>query len=105
MRALSLTLALVVVSTPPVSAQWTLGVELGVAHYHGTAHDTSNGGGPPTLRPGDATSLGVRVGRDLGRWGVALRATYGTPGFAAAGSDLTVTDRSMGSLIEVAPMV
>ena len=105
MRTLSIVLVVATLSARSAATQWYVGLELGVAHYHGTAHDTSNGGGPDTFRPGDATSIGVRLGRQMGRIGLAMRATYGIPGIGAAGQDLTITDRSTGALIEVAPVV
>jgi opacity protein-like surface antigen len=105
MRALSIVLVVAALSARSAAAQWYVGIELGVAHYHGTARDTSNSGGPDTFRPGDAASIGVRLGRQMGRIGLALRATYGIPGIGAAGQDLTITDRSTGALIEVTPVV
>jgi len=105
MRTLSVVLVVATLSARSAAAQWYVGLELGVAHYHGTAHDTSNGGGPDTFRPGDATSIGVRLGRQIGRIGLAMRAAYGIPGIGAAGQDLTITDRSTGTLIEVTPVV
>ena len=105
MRTLGIVLVVATLSARSAAAQWYVGLELGVAHYHGTAHDTSNGGGPDTFRPGDATTIGVRLGRQMGRIGFAMRATYGIPGIGAAGQDLTITDRSTGALIEVTPVV
>jgi len=63
MRTLSIVLVVAALSARSAAAQWYVGLELGVAHYHGTAHDTGNGGGPDTFRPGDATSIGVRLGQ------------------------------------------
>ncbi|HEV8265466.1 MAG TPA: hypothetical protein VGQ06_10980 [Gemmatimonadales bacterium] len=104
MRALAAVLLLIL---PIRSAlgQWFVGLEAGVAAYGGSARDTSNGsgGGPPNFHPGAATMFGIRVGRDIGRWTASLRAMMGAPGLAASGPDLTVTDHTLGGLVEVTP--
>ena len=87
-----------------VMAQWSVGVELGTARFGASAHDTANAGGPQ-WRPGDATTIGIRVARDLGSISVGLRASYGRPGLAATGQGLTVSDKTSGELIEVATLV
>ncbi len=105
MRALAV--VAIIVSLPAGSAlgQWRVGLEIATARYGGSARDTSNGGGPPTFRPGDATMVGVRLERVMGRMGAVLRASVGTPGIAGTGSSLTVSDKSAGQLIEVATLV
>lgn len=92
--------ALVVVASATagrVAAQWYVGLGLAVTHYGGTARDTS---GNPNARPGDATMVGVRVERSVGRARVGLRLSYGKPGLTLTGQALTITDRSSGQLIE-----
>ena len=108
MRRLVVIAAVVVPVALPVDAaagQWTVGVELGAARFGGSAHDTSNGSGPPRWRPGDVPTIGLRVERGLGRFGVALRGSYGKPGLSAIGQGLIVTDKSSGQLIELATLV
>ncbi len=51
------------------------------------------------------TTLAIRVDRRLGTLGLALRASLGTPGVAADGGSLRVTDRTTGQLIELATLV
>lgn len=105
MRGYAISLLLIVAATRPAPAQWYVGLEGGVAGYGGSARDTANSGGPPTFRPGSVTTVGIRIERNLRRVGVALRAKVGTPGLTATGGDLTVTDRSIGRLLEVTPVV
>lgn len=105
MRVLLAALAITALPPRPAPGQWQIGFELGVARYGGSARDTSDGTGPPTLRPGDAATLGVRIATTVGQVGVALRGSYGKPGLLATGSGLTVIDRSSGELIELASLV
>ncbi len=105
----NVTLVAVLVALPPASAraQWTAGIELGGFRYRGSAYDTTTGGGsgPPTFRPGDATTIGGRVQREIGPWAAALRVSYGKPGLAGTGGNLTISDKSLGRLIEGATLV
>jgi len=110
MRRLIVVAALAALVALPVQAaggQWSVGLELGAARFGGSAHDTSNGSGPPRWRPGDVPTIGLRVERGLGggRFGVALRGSYGKPGLSAIGQGLIVTDKSSGQLIELATLV
>jgi hypothetical protein len=108
MRRLVVVAALVSLPALPVKAaqgQWTVGLELGAARFGGSAHDTSNGSGPPRWRPGDVPTIGLRLERGLGRFRVVLKGSYGKPGLSALGQGLTVTDKSSGQLIEVATLV
>lgn len=104
MRALAAVLLLILPMRSGLG-QWFVGLEAGVAAYGGSARDTSQGtgGGPPSFRPGAAAMFGVRIGREMGRWTASLRATVGAPGLAASGPDLTVTDHSLGRLVELTP--
>jgi len=77
-------LALVAVTTAPVTAQWHVGFEISTTHYRGSSRDTANSGGPDTFRPADATQLGVRVDRAVGRARLGLRASYASVGLTAA---------------------
>jgi hypothetical protein len=105
MRALALAASLVAAPLGPAAGQWFAGLEVGTGRYGGSARDTSNGSGPPTFRPGDATMFGIRVGRTIGGAGVAIRASKGTPGLTAAGGDLAISDKSSGELLEFAGFV
>ena len=105
MRAFAVAAIVVTLPVTTAQGQWRVGLEIATARYGGSAHDTSSGGGPPTFRPGDATMVGVRLERLMGRTGVALRASIGTPGIAGSGTSLTISDKSVGQLIEVATLV
>jgi hypothetical protein len=50
-------------------------------------------------------TIGLRLERGVGRFGLGLRGSYGKPGLSALGQGLTVTDKSSGQLIEVATLV
>ncbi len=91
---------LVALAAAPAAAQWDVGLELTTTRYRGSAHDTSNGSGPPSFRPGDATTIAMRVDRTINRMRFALRASYGKPGLALSGPGLTITDKTAGELFE-----
>src|SRR6266576_4301631 len=93
-------LALVAVTTAPATAQWHVGFEISTTHYRRSSRDTANSGGPDTFRPADATQLGVRVDRAVGRARLALRASYASVGLTAAGPGLVLIDNSTGQLLE-----
>src|SRR3989449_9370068 len=93
-------LFLVAVTTAPATAQWHVGFELSTPHYRGSSHDTANSGGPSTFRPADATMVGLRVDRAIGRARLGLQASYASVGLTAAGPGLILTDNSTGQLLE-----
>ena len=105
MRTLIVVASLVAIPLGTAVAQWTAGLELGTARFGGSAHDTANTGAPAQWRPGDATTIGLRLERRMGRLGVGLKGSYGKPGLSGAGQGLTITDRTAGELIEVAMLV
>ena len=105
MRAFAVVAILLALTAGRALGQWRVGLEIATARYGGSAHDTSNSGGVPTFRPGDATMIGVRLERVMGPVGAALRVSMGTPGLAAYGDGLTVVDKSSGELIDVATLV
>jgi hypothetical protein len=105
MRRLVVVATLLALPLDTVRGQWTIGFEVGAARFGGSAHDTSNGSGPPRWRPGDVPTIGLRLERSLGRFGVALKGSYGKPGLSAIGQGLIVTDKSSGQLVEVATIV
>ncbi|MGH2627478.1 MAG: hypothetical protein ACRDHY_12610, partial [Anaerolineales bacterium] len=87
MRALAVVAILLALPAGLAVGQWRVGLEIATTRYGGSAHDTSNGGGPPTYRPGDAMMIGVRLERVIGRVGAGLRASIGKPGLAVGGGD------------------
>jgi len=96
--AVFLTLALI--AARPAAAQWDVALELSTTRYRGSSHDTSGSSGPPSFRPGDATTIGLRLYHAVGRVRVGLQASYGKPGLAGTGSGLTITDKTAGQLYE-----
>ena len=96
-------LGLLLVSQPRLAAQWSVAVEATASYYGGTSR---NGEADPTaFRPHHPTSLGLRVDRRFGRWGVGV-------GAALAGADLIAENGSVGAILkdaldlfEVAPEV
>src|SRR3989442_13088227 len=95
-------LFLVAVTTPPapVAAQWDIGFEISTTRYRGSSHDTTGSNSPLTLRPANATNVGLRVDRAIGRARLGLRASYASVGLTAAGPGLVLIDNSTGQLLE-----
>ena len=96
-------LILVAVSATPAAAaaaQWRVGFEVSTTHYRGSSRATSDTSGPTSLRPGDATALGVRVDRAIGRARLGLQTSYAHVGLTAAAPHLKLTDNSVGKLFE-----
>lgn len=106
MRALAVAILLSILPIHPLGAQWHVGLEVGTVQYRGTSRDTSGSVSGAYLRPDHATTYGIRIGREIGRGVVGLRASLGTPGIAAVDGrgDLTFTDRTTGRLIELVPL-
>ena len=88
----------------PVAAQWQLGLELATTHYSGSARDTT-GDGPPYAGPGDATTIGLRLGASIKRLRVVLRVSYGKPGFALTGDGLIFADKNDGQLFDATSLL
>ncbi len=95
---------LVALAASPAAAQWDVGLELTTTRYRGSVHNTSDSG-PPSYRPGDATTSALRVDRTINRLRVGLRGSYGKPGLALHGPGLTITDKTSGELFEGSALV
>src|SRR5712671_6903383 len=104
MRHVAVAALLLVLPTRAGLGQWWVSVEVGSPHYRGSSHDTSTGGGP-RLRPGDGMTVAFRVDRRMGRVGVGVRASLGTPGVAGDQGPIAVVDKSTGQVVEVATLV
>lgn len=85
-----------------LAAQWYAGLEISATRYGGSSQDTTSTHAASQGRPGDATALHLRVGRNWGRYGIAARVARSKPGLAVIGQGLNVTDKTAGTLIEVA---
>jgi hypothetical protein len=84
----------------PAAAQWDVGLELRTTRFQASAHDTSGSSGPTNFRPGDATTIGLRMNHGIGRARVDMLASYGKAGLTATGPGLTLTDKTAGQLFE-----
>ena len=93
-------LILVAVSATPAAAQWRVGFEVSTTYYRGSSRAMSDTSGPTSIRPGDATMLGVRVDRAIGRARLALQTSTAKVGLTAAAPNLKLTDNSTGRLYE-----
>ena len=107
MRGAVALLVLVAVTTPPASAaaQWDMGFETSTTHYRGSSRDTTGSNGPLTFRPANATNVGLRVDRAIGRARLGLHVSYASVGLTAAGPGLILTDNSAGQLLETQLLV
>jgi len=103
MRPIVIAIAISLLSLSRAAAQWHVGLDLATVEFRGATRDSTSSPGA-TLRPDHATMLGVRVARWFGAWTASVRVSTGTPGVAAGGQAFTVTDRSTGRLIEIAPL-
>src|SRR5207247_6290207 len=97
-RTVIVSLLLVLMATP-AAAQWDLGLELATTRYGGTVHNTSDSG-PPSVRPGDATTIALRMDRTVGRTRIGLRMSYGNPGLTFSGSELMITAKAAARQFE-----
>ena len=93
-------LTFTLIAARPAVAQWHVGLELSTTRYRGSAHDTSGSNGPASFRPGDATTVGLRLNHGMGRTRVDILAAYGKAGLTATGPGLTLTDKTAGELFE-----
>jgi hypothetical protein len=91
---------LVAVTPAPAVAQWDIGLEVSTTHYRGSSHDTTASNGPEAFRPANATTLGLRLDRGIGRMRVGFHVLYGKVGLMASGPGLTLIDNSTGQVLE-----
>jgi len=103
MRAFVAATVITLLSVSRAAAQWHVGLELGTVEFRGATRDSTSSPGA-TLRPDHATTYAIRLGRTLGSWSAALRASVGTPGVAGVAPKVTFTDRTTGRLIEIVPL-
>jgi len=104
-RHLAVLLVLLCRPAHVIAAQWHIGLAVAETRYRGSSQDTSNSHVASGGRPGDATALSVQIGRSWQRYGFALRASYAKPGLAVSGHDVTLTDKTSGDLLEIAPLL
>jgi len=85
-----------------LAGQWYAGVEISATRYGGSSRDTASTHAASQGRPGDATVLHLRVGRNWRRYGIAVRVARSKPGLAVTGHGVNLTDKTGGGLTEVA---
>ena len=100
MRVRAAVLVFMAVIALPAAAQWHVGFEISTTRYRGSSRAATDSTGPTRIRPSDATTVGVRVDRAIGRARLGLQASYATVGLTAAAPDLTLTDKSSGEVFE-----
>jgi hypothetical protein len=104
MHALTVTLLTVTLSAAaavPLSAQWEISAEIGVARFGGSSRDSTG----TRVGPYRPTTLALRLGRGVGRARVALAVLRAKTGLAAEGPTLAVVQYDIGTLWEIAPEV
>jgi hypothetical protein len=92
--------AVIAAPSAPAAAQWNVGLEVSTTHYRGSSQAANDSSGPTRLRPSNATTLGVRVDRVIGRARLGLQISHATVGITAAAPGLTLTDNSTGEVYE-----
>jgi hypothetical protein len=100
MRVGAASLVFVAVIAVPAAAQWNVGLEVSQTHYRGSSRVVNDSSGPATLRPSNATTLGVRVDRAIGRTRLGLQVSHAAVGITAVAPGLSLTDNSSGDVYE-----
>ncbi len=108
LRNLSLALVAMVMAPAQGSAQqhhWTIGLDVGRTHTGGTSRDTASGD-DRAFRPSSSTVWSLRASRRVGDLALGVVGSYGTAGFALAGPDLLLVDRTVRfTFYELAPVI
>jgi len=88
---------------PPLAAQWSVGVEIGLQACAGAASDTSPSGNGNTVRPSQGTTYALRVQRRSGAFGAGVGVLYSRAGAEATNEESTVELKDRMELFELAP--
>jgi len=105
MRALFLTVVLLLGAVASAAAQWHLGLELANLKYHGSSRDTSASHVISEGGPAGGLALGITVGRSWRRLSSTIRISYANAGFIVSGNDMSIIDKTTGTLAEAALLV
>ena len=99
-----LALGALALAPAPLSAQWGVGLSLGIARYFGGAVSTVDST-PGSVHPYRPTTVTLAVGRDWGAIRVDLGIGYGSPGLAAEVDGGAFVDPTAAHFIGAAPQV
>jgi len=98
-------LALWLFAAAPLAAQWSVGAEVGMLRFWGTAIDTVTPGDPSRARPSPSTSFGVRVQRHFGPVGLGIGVSYSKGGAGVENKTVAVEQKGLVKFYEIAPEV
>lgn len=98
-------LALWLFAAVPLAAQWSVGAEVGMLRFSGTAIDTVTPGDPSRARPSPSTSYAVRVQRGFGKVGIAIGVLYSKGGVGVEKATIAVEEKGLVKFYEVAPEI
>jgi hypothetical protein len=79
---------LLVAGTPPLLAQWHVGIEVGAARFWGGSID--NSGDHTSFRPYRPTTFGIGVERQAGRYALGVRVHYFESTLALEGPEAAI---------------
>lgn len=83
------------------AAQWRVGLDMAFTRYAGSSRDTTAQGGP-RLHPAPSLMGTIVVERWTRSWGLSLRIGYANTGVRAIQETISLTDKSIGGLVEPA---
>ena len=98
-------IALALLATSPLAAQWSVGAELGMVSFSGTSVDTTTASDPGKARPSPAASYALRVERRAGRIGAGIGVLYSKGGAGVANGSVAVDEKGVLKFYEIAPEV
>jgi hypothetical protein len=98
-------LAVWLFAAPPLAAQWSIGAEVGMLRFWGTAIDTSTSQDPASTRPSPSTSYALRVQRRFGTLAVGIGVLYSRTGVGVENAAVAVEGKGLVKLYEIAPEV
>ena len=105
LRGLLAVAALATANARPLQAQWSVGLDLGGARYHGGTARTSPSDEQETFRPDRPTLVGLRVARGLGPWHVGLGLSHGDADLVLDGRSTAVVVKDAFTVLGLAPEI
>lgn len=101
-RHLGVIILLAIVTASRAPGQWTIGAEVGIAHFTGSSIDTTTTTDPAKLSPDRPTTVGLRIARDAGRVRFGVRWLYAKAGLAARKGAAALLDKNDMQVFEIA---